>query len=85
LRRAVRVQAGRDPEPSAGVIDSQSVKSTRTAGMRGYDAGKKIKAIKRQVFVDTLGLVLAGVILSAGIQDRDGAKVLLEEAKADCP
>lgn len=85
LRRAVRVQAGRDPEPSAGVIDSQTVKSTRTGGMRGYDAGKKIKGIKRHVFVDTLGLVLAVVILSAAIQDREGAKVLFAEAQADCP
>jgi putative transposase len=85
LRRAVRVEAGREPEPSAGVIDSQSTKSTRTSGVRGYDAGKKIKGIKRHILVDTLGLVVAVVVLTAGIQDRDGAKVLFEEAKGQCP
>ncbi|MDR3619519.1 MAG: IS5 family transposase [Paludisphaera borealis] len=81
LRRQVRVEAGKEPEPSAGSIDSQSVKATRTGGTRGYDAGKKINGIKRHLLVDTLGLVLAVVVHSAGIQDRDGAKLVFAKAK----
>src|SRR5512135_107493 len=57
LRRQVRGQAGKEPEPRAGSIDSQTVKATRTSGTRGYDAGKKINGIKRHVLVDTMGLV----------------------------
>jgi putative transposase len=59
-------------------MDSQSAKSSRTAGRRGYDAGKKIKGIKRHLLVDTLGLVLMVVVHSAALQDRDGAKLVLE-------
>ena len=77
LRDHVRLAAGRHRQPSAGIIDSQSVKSTETSDERGYDAGKKINGRKRHLLVDTIGLVLLVMVLPANIQDRDGAKQLL--------
>ena len=79
VRGQVRVAEGRDPEPSAGIIDSQSVKGSDTVGTesRGYDAGKKVNGRKRFIVTDTLGLLLTVMVCSAGRQDRDGAKTVL--------
>ena len=79
LRDQVRVLEGRDPLPTAAVIDSQSVKAAETVGAarRGYDAGKKINGVKRHVAVDTLGLLLVVMVTAASVQDRDGAFRLL--------
>jgi len=81
LRIEVRVSEGKDPEPSAAIVDSQSVKTTESSGTRGYDAGKKVNGIKRHIVVDTLGLILKVVVHTADIQDRDGARLLLEKIK----
>lgn len=83
LAHAVRVAAGRDPAPSAVILDSQSVKTTEVPSERGYDAGKKIKGHKRHLVVDTLGLIVAVVVTAASVQDRDGAKLVLENVKND--
>jgi putative transposase len=79
LRRQVRVREGRNEEPSLATIDSQSVKAANTAGERGYDAGKKINGIKRHFLVDVLGLLICIVVHSTNIQERDGAKLVLEK------
>ena len=78
--RIVSIQeAGREASPSAGVIDSQSVKTTESGGPRGYDAGKKIKGRKRHILTDTEGNLVHALIHTADIQDRDGAPLLLAE------
>jgi len=79
LRQQVRQTQGRQGQPSAGIVDSQSVKSSECSDERGYDAGKKINGRKRHLLVDTLGLVLLVMVLPANIQDRDGARQLLEK------
>ncbi|MFD1322246.1 transposase [Micromonospora sonneratiae] len=79
LREQVRVSQGRNPQPSAGIIDSQSVKAADTVARdsRGYDAGKKINGRKRFIVTDTLRLLLVVMVCAANVQDRDGAKSTL--------
>ena len=79
LLMASREAHGREASPSAGVIDSQSVKTTESGGPRGYDAGKKIKGRKRHILTDTEGNLVHALIHTADIQDRDGAPLLLAE------
>jgi putative transposase len=74
LVEKTRLTDGRKEQPTVGIIDAQSVKSTLVSSeSKGFDAGKRVKGIKRHIIVDTLGLVLAVVIQSASVQDRDGA------------
>ena len=85
LRKKIRLRAGKQANPSAAIIDSQSVKTDEQAASRGYDAGKKVKGRKRHILVDTLGLLLKVKVLTADIQDRDGARALFSEIKEQMP
>ena len=77
VRGWVRQAAGRVCQPSAAVLDSQSVRTSEQGGPRGYDGAKNLCGRKRHLLVDTLGLVLLVVVTEANVQDRDGARTLL--------
>jgi transposase len=79
LREQVRLAEGRAADPSAAILDSQSVRAAETVARRsrGFDGGKKVNGRKRHIAVDTCGLLLAVLVTGAGIQDRDGGRLLL--------
>ena len=85
LRGQVRAADGRDPAPSAGVLDAQSILTGEGGQARGYDAGKRTRGRKRHIVVDTLGLLLVVMVTSASVQDRHGGRAILERTAARYP
>ena len=85
LRAMVRAADGRDPAPSAAVLDAQSIKSSEGGQARGFDMGKKTAGRKRHLIVDTLGLLLVVMVTSASVQDRPGGKQILQRLAACFP
>ena len=85
LRERLRVHVGRQPQPSAGIIDSQSVKTTTVGGVHGYDGAKKVNGRKRHVLVETQGLVLRAKVHTAALQDRAAVPLLLGGAAQQFP
>ena len=87
LRERVRAAEGRKAQPSAGIVDAQSIRGADTVGKetRGYDAGKKINGRKRHIVVDTIGLLLVSVVSAASVQDRDGGEIALRVLRKKFP
>jgi len=84
LRARLRQKVGKHKHPTAGCLDSQSVKTTTVGGQRGYDKGKNVNGRKRHLLVDTLGLVLAVVVTAACVSDPAGARLLFGRWSGHC-